>query len=79
MSLLRHLSSRPQLVRRQWVPLPHTIARRQRHKGPWASQTADADVRQAEWEEQAHTIRSGAQQSMLSLLEERGFVKDVAG
>jgi tyrosyl-tRNA synthetase len=79
MSLVRHLSSRPQLVRRQWVPLPYTIARRQRHRGSWASEAADADVRQAEWEERAHTIRSGAQQSMLSLLEERGFVKDVAG
>ncbi|KAJ4992737.1 Tyrosine-tRNA ligase, mitochondrial [Stagonosporopsis vannaccii] len=35
--------------------------------------------RQADWEEHATKIRSGAQPSMLSLLEQRGFVKDVAG
>ncbi|KAH3912346.1 tyrosine--tRNA (Tyr) ligase [Parastagonospora nodorum] len=33
----------------------------------------------AAWAERAGTIRAGAQQSMLSVLEERGFVKDVAG
>ncbi|KAF2271030.1 tyrosyl-tRNA synthetase-like protein [Lojkania enalia] len=31
------------------------------------------------WEKKAQSIRSGAQQSMLEILEERGFVKDVAG
>jgi tyrosyl-tRNA synthetase len=79
MSLVRHLSSRPQLVCRQWVRRQHTLSRSQRHKGQWATQEADAGARQAEWEEQANRVRSGTQQSMLNMLEERGFVKDVAG
>lgn len=45
----------------------------------WAAEETDAAVRQSQWEEQAGRIRSGSQQSMLSLLEERGFVKHVAG
>lgn len=45
----------------------------------WAAEEADAALRQAQWEEQAGHIRSGSQQSMLSVLEERGFVKDIAG
>ncbi|EDU50392.1 tyrosyl-tRNA synthetase [Pyrenophora tritici-repentis Pt-1C-BFP] len=39
----------------------------------------DPEVRRARWEEQAGKVRTGMQQSMLSLLEERGFVKDIAG
>ena len=31
------------------------------------------------WEEKAGHIRSGVEMSMLTLLRERGFVKDVAG
>ena len=79
MSLIRHLSSRPQLVCRQWIRGQHKLSRSQRYKGSWAAEQADERVRQAEWEEQAHGVRSGEQQSMLNLLEERGFVKDVAG
>lgn len=45
----------------------------------WAAADADPALRHSQWEEQAGRIRSGAQQSMLSVLEERGFVKDVAG
>jgi tyrosyl-tRNA synthetase len=50
-----------------------------RPKNGWAGEESDAVARSAAWEEQADRIRSGAQQSMLSMLEERGFVKDVAG
>ena len=79
MSLIRHLSFRPHLVCRQWVRGQHKLSRSQRHTGSWAAGQADERTRLAEWEEQAHGVRSGDQQSMLDLLEERGFVKDVAG
>jgi len=57
-----------------------------RGKKTWASgqrPSPDAETlsknQAAEWETKARDIRSGAQQSMLTVLEERGFVKDVAG
>lgn len=34
---------------------------------------------QEEWRQKAQMIRSGEQKSMLSILEERGFIKDIAG
>lgn len=57
----------------------HTLARGERPLKKWAAEETDAVARNARWEEQAGRIRSGSQQSMLSVLEERGFVKDVAG
>ena len=50
-----------------------------RTKATWAAQDPDPNARAAQWEEQAARIRSGAQRSMLEVLEERGFVKDIAG
>jgi tyrosyl-tRNA synthetase len=76
---LRHLSQRRQYVCRQCIRNQHTLARGERPSQKWAGQDADNASRQAEWEEHASKIRTGAQQSMLSLLEERGFVKDIAG
>ena len=40
---------------------------------------ADGEAMAAEWVAQARMIRSGAQKSMLAVLEERGFIKDIAG
>lgn len=79
MSLLRHLSRPRQYVCQACVRRQHTLARGERPAKRWDAETADVDARSAAWEEQAGRIRSGAQQSMLSVLEERGFVKDVAG
>ncbi|KAF3040280.1 tyrosyl-tRNA synthetase [Didymella heteroderae] len=79
MLMLRHLSQRRQYVCRQCVRSQHTLARGERPKKRWAAEYADEAARHAEWEEHAGRIRNGAQQSMLSVLEERGFVKDVAG
>jgi hypothetical protein len=79
MSLLRHLSQRRQYVCRQCVRTQHTLARGERPRQKWAHEEPDQASQLAEWEEQADKIRIGAHQSMLSLLEERGFVKDVAG
>lgn len=55
------------------------LARGERPKAKWAAEDPNPAARQAEWEDQAGKIKSGMQQSMLSILEERGFVKDVAG
>lgn len=79
MLMLRHLSQRRQYVCRQCIRKQHTLARGERPKQRWAGEDADKASRQVEWEEHAGRIRTGAQQSMLSMLEERGFVKDVAG
>jgi hypothetical protein len=79
MSLLRHLSRPRQYVCQQCIRRQHTLARGERPKKGWAAEDADVEARSAAWQEQAGRIRSGAQQSMLSVLEERGFVKDVAG
>jgi hypothetical protein len=79
MSLLRRLSRQRQFVCRSCIRQQHTLARSERPKARWADEEADAAAREAQWEDQAGKVRSGMQQSMLSLLEERGFVKDVAG
>ena len=76
---LRHLSQRRQYVCRQCLRNQHTLARGERPSQKWAGQNADEAARQTEWEDHASRIKGGSQQSMLSLLEERGFVKDVAG
>jgi tyrosyl-tRNA synthetase len=80
MSALRSSPSRSrQFVCRQCIRQQHTLARGERPAARWADEELDAAARQAQWKEQAGRVRSGMQQSMLSLLEERGFVKDVAG
>jgi len=79
MLMLRRLSQGRQHVCRQCLRNQHTLARGERPSQKWAGQHADEASRHVEWEEHASRIRTGAQQSMLSLLEQRGFVKDVAG
>lgn len=79
MSLLRQLSRPRQFVCRQCARKQHTLARDERRKIRWAAEDPDAATRESEWEEKAGQIRAGMQQSMLAILEERGFVKDIAG
>jgi tyrosyl-tRNA synthetase len=79
MSALRSLSRPRPFVCRQCIRQQHTLARGERPAARWADEEPDAAARQAQWKEQAGKVRAGMQQSMLSLLEERGFVKDVAG
>jgi tyrosyl-tRNA synthetase len=79
MSMLRHLSRSRQYVCQHCIRRQHTLARGERPAKRWAAEESDVVARSAAWQEQAGRIRSGAQQSMLSVLEERGFVKDVAG
>lgn len=79
MSLLRQLSRPRRYVCQYCVRRQYTQARGERATKQWDAEDADVDARSAAWQEQAGRINSGAQQSMLSVLEERGFVKDVAG
>jgi tyrosyl-tRNA synthetase len=79
MSMLRHVSRQRQYLCQHCVRRYHKAVREPGWSKPWAAELEDAAARDAAWEEQAGRIRSGAQQSMLSVLEERGFVKDVAG
>jgi tyrosyl-tRNA synthetase len=79
MSLLRPLSRQRQFICRACIRQQYTLARGERPKARWADEEADPAARDAQWEEHAGNVRSGMQQSMLSVLEERGFVKDVAG
>jgi hypothetical protein len=82
MSLLRHLSQRRQYVCHHCVRRQHTSARVEApagHDRGWIVAEDDAAARKAAWAEQAGRIKAGEQKSMLSVLEERGFVKDVAG
>jgi len=79
MSALRQLSRPRSFVCRRCTRQQSTLARGERPAARWADEEADPAARQAQWEEHAGKVRVGAQQSMLSVLEERGFVKDVAG
>jgi tyrosyl-tRNA synthetase len=66
-------------IRRQGA-LPRTFAtaavraQEKKERGPGQKEKG-----QKAWQEQARDIETGARPSMLSLLEERGFVKQVAG
>ncbi|XP_014561183.1 hypothetical protein COCVIDRAFT_33884 [Bipolaris victoriae FI3] len=79
MSTWRQLSRPRFLVCRQCIRQQSTLARGERPAKRWADEESDPATRQAQWEEQTGRVRAGIQQSMLSVLEERGFVKDVAG
>ncbi|KNG47352.1 tyrosyl-trna synthetase [Stemphylium lycopersici] len=79
MSAWKQLSRPRSFACRQCVRQQSTLARGERPAARWADEEADPAARRAQWEEHAGKVRAGAQQSMLSVLEERGFVKDVAG
>ncbi|KAI4637769.1 hypothetical protein J4E83_000587 [Alternaria metachromatica] len=79
MSALRRLPRPRPFVCRQCIRHQHVLARGERPAARWADEEPDPAIRQAQWEEHAGQVRAGMHQSMLSVLEERGFVKDVAG
>ena len=79
MSALRRLSRPRPFVCRQCIRHQHALARGERPAARWADEEPDPVIRQAQWDEHAGRVRAGMHQSMLSVLEERGFVKDVAG
>jgi len=79
MSALRRLPRPRPFVCRQCIRHQHVLARGERPAARWADEEPDPVIRQAQWEEHAGQVRAGMHQSMLSVLEERGFVKDVAG
>ncbi|KAF2741269.1 tyrosyl-tRNA synthetase-like protein [Polyplosphaeria fusca] len=75
MPLLRYLSRPRVLFCQQCV----RGSRQSSNQPPVLRWAADSPHWEEQWKEQATRIRSGAQKSMLSVLEERGYVKDVAG
>jgi tyrosyl-tRNA synthetase len=79
MPLLNRLSGTRSYVCQQCVHRQHLPRAASRTKMSNALKSAAATDRNAQWAEQAARVQSGAQQSMLSILEERGFVKDIAG
>jgi hypothetical protein len=79
MLLLRHVSRQRRDACRHCIRGILTNARGSTESNQWAGEWDDAAARKAAWAQKAGRIRSGAQQSMLSVLEERGFVKDIAG
>lgn len=84
MSLLKQLPRpRPYISRQCICPGRPIIDTRRQHGTTraitWASKTSDPKLRDAQWEQRADRIKNGIDKSMLAILEERGFVKDVAG
>jgi hypothetical protein len=79
MLLPRQLSRSRQYVCQTCVRKQHTVARGKKASKKWAGEEPDEAARTIAWESQTSRIRLGSQQSILSVLEERGFVKDIAG
>ncbi|KAH8710190.1 tyrosyl-tRNA synthetase-like protein [Phaeosphaeriaceae sp. PMI808] len=79
MSLLRHISRRHRYVCQSCIRRLYTYPKLDPGPKKWADEEVDKEKRRKAWQTQAGRIRTGSQQSMLSLLEERGFVKDLAG
>ncbi|KAF2641682.1 tyrosyl-tRNA synthetase-like protein [Massarina eburnea CBS 473.64] len=78
MPLPRHLPRPRPYICQQCIRKQRAVPGLQRTKKTWAGEL-ETDERAAQWEEQAMMVRSGAQKSMIDILEERGFVKDIAG
>lgn len=76
MSLYTHLPRPRPYVCRQCILRHRTIPIAKRSINKWAAEKPDAEE---QWKEQSMRIRAGQQPSMLQILEDRGFVKDVAG
>lgn len=79
MSLLRQFSRTRTYVCQQCIRRQQTTVEAQRRKTTWAKKTLDPERAAAKWEQRAEKIKNGHEKSMLTILEERGFVKDVAG
>ncbi|KAJ4286055.1 tyrosyl-tRNA synthetase [Kalmusia sp. IMI 367209] len=79
MSLLKQLPRCRSYICQQCFRNQRPSLESQRRKGTWAKEEANPQLRAARWEQQAYRIKNGLQKSMLQLLDERGFVKDVAG
>lgn len=76
MFLFTHLPRARPYVCRQCILNRRAIPTAKRSYAKWAGKHPTAE---AEWEEQSMRIQTGGQPSMLRVLEERGYVKDIAG
>ncbi|KAF1974395.1 hypothetical protein BU23DRAFT_589129 [Bimuria novae-zelandiae CBS 107.79] len=79
MSLLHHIPRTRPYICQQCIRKQRAVLGGQRQKGSWAKKIMDPKLEASQWEERGHRIKSGTEKSMLQILEERGFVKDVAG
>ncbi|KAF2273678.1 tyrosyl-tRNA synthetase-like protein [Westerdykella ornata] len=76
MGLLKCLARPRHYACSHCIRTQHNVSQVPRRSSNWASANPD----QAEyWKERARRIRSGNQKSMMTILEERGLVKDIAG
>lgn len=64
------------MYRLQWASRPNGPASRRGITQQHHRRTAEA---KKQWDERAEAIRSGQQKSMLSILEERGYIDTIAG
>ncbi|KAF2440674.1 tyrosyl-tRNA synthetase-like protein [Karstenula rhodostoma CBS 690.94] len=79
MSLLRQLPRTRLYVCPRCIRKQRPSIEGQRRKGTWAQKIMDPAQEASQWEQRANKIKNGLDKSMLTILEERGFVKDVAG
>ncbi|KAL5407968.1 hypothetical protein PMIN06_000492 [Paraphaeosphaeria minitans] len=79
MSLLKQLPRTRPYVCQQCIRKQRCTIQGQRQKGTWGQKILDPALAAAQWEQRANKIKNGQEKSMLTILEERGFVKDVAG
>ena len=79
MSLLKQLPRSRPYTWQQYIRKQYPTFDGQRRKGTWAKKIIDPKLEAAQWEQRAHKIKNGLDKSILVTLEERGFVKDVAG
>lgn len=76
MPLLTQLPRPRPYVCRRCILNQRAVPIAKRSIAKWAAEQPNAEE---QWEEQAMRIRTGAQPSILRVLEDRGFVKDIAG
>ena len=79
MSLIRQLPRARPFVCRQCVRKERLALGGLRHKGIWARKAENPEHDARQWEQREYRIKNGEEKGMIQILEERGFVKDIAG
>ena len=79
MSLIQQLPRARPFVCRQCVRKERLALGGLRHKGTWAHKAENPEHEARQWEDRGYRIKNGDEKSMIQILEERGFVKDIAG
>ena len=79
MSLLRQLPQVRPYVCHRCICHEWSAPGNRRQTSDWAKKTMNPKREASQWQTRAHRIKNGLDKGMLQILEERGFVKDVAG